>query len=283
MAKDELNGVPIPWDALTRDITRFEPEELLREWRWLLGQRFTLRAITIFGDLFLEDGDGSVHNLDAGTGEFERVASTFEEFEALRAEPENLTAWFYWEMALRLYRLHGALEPDQCWGYKMPPGLGGSVTDEANYEPTTLMIHHGILGQIARQIVALPPGTPIKSVEIAFPSGPPGDAFSEIWPGLTMVEAKRRYRYEPLSIDFFIGDGVPEHLVRYGLFGTGNALVAGEIGLDFAEGTAEVSLELDEAGRTLLVAGRDYVGPVAEGRRGEPVLWYRLDEGVLRR
>jgi hypothetical protein len=42
------------------------------------------------------------------------------------------------------------LGPGECYGWKVPPVLGGEA-DVENLEPTDLIVHHSILGQLFRQ------------------------------------------------------------------------------------------------------------------------------------
>ncbi len=62
------------------------------------------------------------------------------------------------------------LQPGQCFGYKVPPVLGGEVEPD-NFEPTDLQVHFGILGQIHREVKDLPEGTPISEIKIEPPGG----------------------------------------------------------------------------------------------------------------
>ena len=157
------------WDELILNPTGVDIDELLSEWRWLVDERYSPVAITAFGDLFLRASDDSIHRLDAGLGDFSRVAQSLYDFKRKASRPEHREDWFHPQLLSELHREGMTLGPSQCYGYKIPPILGG--THEAgNFEPTSLAVHHGILGQIVRQVKALPPGTPISQVDIEGPS-----------------------------------------------------------------------------------------------------------------
>ncbi len=55
------------------------------------------------------------------------------------------------------------LLPDQCYGYKIPPILGGSYSLE-NVEVTDLSVHYAFLADIWRQTKDVPNGTKIRVV-----------------------------------------------------------------------------------------------------------------------
>ena len=57
----------------------------------------------------------------------------------------------------------------QCFSYRLPPMLGG-VWEPANFEPTDLSVHFSILGQVCRQVRALPEGTPVSSIKFVSPA-----------------------------------------------------------------------------------------------------------------
>ena len=57
------------------------------------------------------------------------------------------------------------LGKNQCYGYKIPPVLGGKI-EVSNIEPTDIGVHQGILSQIHEQTRNLPEGTKINRVLI---------------------------------------------------------------------------------------------------------------------
>ena len=55
------------------------------------------------------------------------------------------------------------LSDTQCYGYKVPPILGGKYNIE-NVEPRDLSVHDSFLADIWRQTRELPDGTEVKLV-----------------------------------------------------------------------------------------------------------------------
>jgi hypothetical protein len=80
-------------------------------------------------------------------------------------QPENANEWFALQLVGNLLTSGIRLGPGECFGYKVPPVLGGEVNLN-NFEPTDLQVHFGILGQIHRQVKDLPHGTPIGEIKI---------------------------------------------------------------------------------------------------------------------
>ena len=151
----------ITWSELTISADGVGIDDLLSEWRWLVGDEdFQPVVISALGDLFLGSKDGRVFWLNAGWGEFMEVAQDGAEFKNLMVQPGNTDEWFAPQLIVQLLNACGALERHQCFSFKIPPKLGGTF-DADNFEPTNLSVHFGILGQIHRQIKDLPEGTPI--------------------------------------------------------------------------------------------------------------------------
>jgi hypothetical protein len=141
-------------------------EDMLVPWRFLIGpEPYSILRITAMGNLFLIHSAGSLHFLDTTDGLFQRVADSPHNFEALFDSSQNRRGWL-WSHFVRELRSSGMmLGQGQCYGWKVPPCLGGSV-DFKNIEPTDVAVHVSIQGQLHDQIRNLPPGTPIKNVRI---------------------------------------------------------------------------------------------------------------------
>jgi hypothetical protein len=82
--------------------------------------------------------------------------------------PENAAEWFNPQLVGDLLAQGRRLRPGECFGYKIPPILGGEA-QPGNSEPTDLEVHFEILGQIHRQVKDLPAGTPIGGITISEP------------------------------------------------------------------------------------------------------------------
>lgn len=155
----------ITWNELTVNFEKHGADDLLRDWRWLLGDSMQLLIVSALGDMFLEDAEGHVHWLDTGSGQLEQVSGSAEEFKRLMQQRENADQWFVPQLVGDLMASGMRLAPGQCYSYKKPPVLGGEIEPE-NFEPTDLSVHFSILGQIHRQVKDLPPGTKISDIKI---------------------------------------------------------------------------------------------------------------------
>ncbi len=152
----------ITWNELTVASDSLSTEDLLSEWGWLLRDAYEIVLISSLGDMFLEDARGNIHWLEAGAGRLSQIAGSFEEFQKLRQQSVHAQAWFRPQLVGDLMENGLRLCPGQCFGYKLPPALGG-IMEPSNFEPTDLILHFSILGQMNRRAKELPEGTPIKS------------------------------------------------------------------------------------------------------------------------
>ena len=136
----------------------------------MVGATYGLRAVTKFGDAVLvNDGDQSIHLLQTGSGELDRIAGSAAEFERLADAPENANEWFMAEIldlneavAKHADDLVPVPGDGECLSYKHPPCLGGSASAPDNFEVSPIPVHFGIMGQIHEQTRYAPPGTKVK-------------------------------------------------------------------------------------------------------------------------
>jgi hypothetical protein len=155
----------ITWNELTVSLEGQNSDDLLSDWRWLVGDEMHLFMVSSCGDMFLSDRQGRVFWLDSGTGQLQQIACSRAEFDTLRQQQQYADQWFMPQLVGDLMASGVQLGPGQCYGYKKPPILGGEITID-NFEPTDLSVHFGILGQIHRQVKDLPPGTKISNIKI---------------------------------------------------------------------------------------------------------------------
>jgi hypothetical protein len=153
--------VKLTFPEVVVDHSHFDDATLLQCWRWLVGDSVRILMVTALGDLFLSDDLGSVHRLDAGWGTLKVIARSTEEFRKVLSEPGRAEEWFVPELVGDLITSGVRLGPGQCYGYKLPPVLGGKL-EPSNLEPTQLPVHFGILGQIHEQTRGVPEGTPVR-------------------------------------------------------------------------------------------------------------------------
>lgn len=155
----------ITWNELTVDFQKPGADDLLSDWRWLIGDSLRLLLVSAIGDMFLADTTGQIFWLDTGTGRLQQIAENMDEFQRLRRQQELADQWFLPQLVGDLIASGMRLSSGQCYSYKKPPILGGQI-EPANFEPTDLSVHFSLLGQIHKQVKDLPPGTKITGIKI---------------------------------------------------------------------------------------------------------------------
>jgi hypothetical protein len=159
----------ITWNELTVAPGTPTQDDLLSEWRWLLGDGYQIVLVSSLGDLFLADATGRIHWLDTGAGQLTEIAASLDEFQRLSQQPANANQWFVPQLVGDILQRGVRLAPGQCFSYKQPPVLGGEL-EPTNFEATDLSVHFSSLGQINRQVKDLPEGTPISSFNVIRPN-----------------------------------------------------------------------------------------------------------------
>jgi hypothetical protein len=139
--------------------------DLLSDWLPALPQRFTVWLVNRFGDIFFVPDDGSVHMLDIGSGQVERVADNREDFAERIDQEDNAENWLMISLVDQCVAAGMRLDQTECYGFKRPPILGGTY-DVENIEPTDLSVHFSLLGEIYWQVKGLPEGTPIAKITL---------------------------------------------------------------------------------------------------------------------
>jgi hypothetical protein len=137
--------------------------ELLSGWSILLPGSYTVWLVNRLGDVFAVFDDDSVHFLDVGRGVVERVADNRDHFADLLDVGDNAGGWLAIGIVDACLEAGLKLSPNQCYGFKIPPMLGGNYEVE-NLEPTDLSIHYSFLADIFRQTKDLPAGTKVRIV-----------------------------------------------------------------------------------------------------------------------
>jgi len=152
-------------------VTDLGDGDALEAWRFLAGDKATVRLLTAMGDVFLLRPHGllrkeQVFLLDTGSGELLRVESGWQAFKQRMAQPdEEVAHWLKYDLLCDLRDAGKILEEGQCYSPAIPPLLGGKY-DVSNFEPTPWRAHLQISGQICAQVKDLPPGTPITGIDI---------------------------------------------------------------------------------------------------------------------
>jgi hypothetical protein len=119
-----------------------------------------------FGDVFAVFADDSVHKLDVGTGVITQLGVNRDDFAQKIDVDDNANNWLMIPLVDRCVSAGMVLGPNQCYGYKLPPILGGEYEVE-NFELTDLSVHYSLLADICQQVRDLPDGTKISVVTIS--------------------------------------------------------------------------------------------------------------------
>ena len=140
-----------------------DSERLLREWRWRCPQSLTVIQRNVLGDLFLRDEAGRVHMLNVGFGDFILIAESVFEFTELAKTPERHEEWFA-EREASAAAVRGLVPgPGQCIGF-YPPVVSAECDGLNSAYVTDLYDNVGWLGDMHRQIAALPDGANVRIV-----------------------------------------------------------------------------------------------------------------------
>jgi hypothetical protein len=137
--------------------------DLLSGWLHALPGSFTSWMVNRFGDFFTVYDDGSVHLLDVGIGQLRRLADSRDHFCSLIDVGDNANNWLMIPLVDACVSSGLTLGPNQCYGYKVPPILGGEYKVN-DVEPTDLAVHYALLADIYRQTKDVPDGTQIRVV-----------------------------------------------------------------------------------------------------------------------
>jgi hypothetical protein len=152
----------VTWNELVVDLaTIADADGLLDSWRWLVDASCHVVMISALGDLFVQNAIGQVFWIDTGWGQLTQVAESADAFKQLLLQPENLDAWFVPQLVGDLLTSGKQLKPGECFGYQVPPSIGGAIAPE-NFEPIAVSVYFDLLGQIQQQVQALPIDTPIE-------------------------------------------------------------------------------------------------------------------------
>jgi hypothetical protein len=101
--------------------------------------------------------------LDLGSGQLSRVADSRDQFAELLDINDNANNWLMIPLVDRLVAAGTTLGPNRCYGFKIPPVLGGSY-DLENVATCDLAVYYSMLADIQRQIKNVPDGTRVKLV-----------------------------------------------------------------------------------------------------------------------
>jgi len=132
----------------------------LGSWSWLLPREFTLWIVNRFADLFLVIPDGSVYMLDTGAGTLNRVADGRDDFCSRIDEDDNASQWLMIPLVDHAVAAGMVLQPGQCYGFKLPPVLGGHYVVE-NVAVLPVWDYLSACGSIHAQLRDVPDGSQV--------------------------------------------------------------------------------------------------------------------------
>ena len=130
----------------------------LAGWSWLVPPEFTLWLVSRLCDLFIVTPDGAVHMLDVGAGSLKKLADSRDDFGRLIDDEDNASLWLAIPLVDELVATGMDLQPGQCYGFKVPPVLGGQYTVE-NCGILAIPDYLGVYGSIHDQLRGLPDGS----------------------------------------------------------------------------------------------------------------------------
>lgn len=152
--------MPLTWNDLTVSFEHLDRTKLVEDWQWLVGSSLPI-LITSVGDAFLQNENGEIYWLITGSAELEKVADSYEEFQAKLNDNNLIHEWFLVPVVSQLKERGVQLEQGKLYGFKQLPVLGGKYEAE-NFELTDIEVHFAMSGQMNFKIKDLPDGTKVN-------------------------------------------------------------------------------------------------------------------------
>lgn len=144
------------------DVEGISVDRLLRAWKWLADRPFRLVAVNAFGDLFLEESDGTVCRLDVTGGTLSSIASSDREFRQAMNDAGNRNKYFLEGLSLQAEQRGLHPGKGQCIGYKVPPVFKESANTPNNAYVADLLEYISLMGALHCQIKNVPNGGAVK-------------------------------------------------------------------------------------------------------------------------
>ena len=155
----------ISWEELAVNFEHIEREAIVKEWRWLIGDTAQPILISAVGDAFLEEENGEILWLITGSGELEKVADSFEEFEEKLNDEELVHDWFLVSIVSDFIERGFALSTGNLLGFKTLPIFGGEYEAE-NYQEIDIETYFDYSGKMNYKVKDLPDGAEVEVPEI---------------------------------------------------------------------------------------------------------------------
>ena len=142
---------------------------VLSTWAWYLRRPYRLLGLSAFGDLFLDDADGSIKMLDLVACELKEIATCIEEFDWGLGNAAHQEEWLMAGLCRRAAGAGMRRAADECLAFRTPPILGGALEPE-NLVAWDRWAYYEGLAKLLPQILDLPLGTEV----VIKPSGTGG-------------------------------------------------------------------------------------------------------------
>jgi len=128
-----------------------EVKELLPEWSWLVPTDATPIFLSAFGDWVFGNPDGSLSVLSVLEGNYEKVASSSEEFNRLNKSAEwcdeiFIASWYPIAVENGIVPKEG-----ECIGWKVHPILGGEFAVH-NLQIFHMPVYQSLMSQLHFQV-----------------------------------------------------------------------------------------------------------------------------------
>jgi hypothetical protein len=151
-----ITTIEIPQQYLLPS-SRQDWTELLGNWQRLLAPDSSPWLLTKFGEVFFEQKDGRIGMLQVSSFQYQVVAKDKTDFQEWIADPDKMTEWFLAPLVDQLEAAGRHLQPEQCYSFIKPLGLGGTLALE-NVMAIPIREHFKCWGDVFRQIKDVPNG-----------------------------------------------------------------------------------------------------------------------------
>lgn len=119
--------------------------DILDEWRSIIGNTAQPFLITILGDAFLQEKDGTIFLLESNLGRYSKIAVSKKEFELIFEEYlEKLAPKTFVQ---KLLKSKESLPANSCFSLDIPFFLGGEFSIE-NFNVCDFYTHFSMQGQL---------------------------------------------------------------------------------------------------------------------------------------
>jgi hypothetical protein len=142
------------------DHSKVDWPNVLRDWLWLIPDHLTVWIMNRFGDLFVVLDDGTIHMLEIGGGRITKIAESRDDFADKIDGGENANQWLMIPLVDKLVSAGVRLSKGTCYGYRIPPVIGGDYTVE-NTAVVSIPEHYSFHADIHQQIKNVPDGAKV--------------------------------------------------------------------------------------------------------------------------